>query len=354
MPAGATPAEGREDDMLIETDTRPAETGQATAEGPDRRIPHDDEEFVRLADPYRRELLVHCYRMLGSIHDAEDLVQETYLRAWRSYERFEGRSSLRVWLYRIATSACLTALEHRSRRLLPTGLGTPDTEVEWLQPLPESLAADPAAIVASRDWVRLAFIAALQHLSAKQRAVLILRDVMEWHAAEVADLLDTSTIAVNSMLRRARAQVEKAAPSDDELVEPDDPRRRILLERYTTAFENADISGLLQLLRDDVVLEMPPNLEWFSGSAEVGRFLATNVLGTRPFLMVPITANGQPAAAGYLRGPDARWHAHAVQVLTIRASGIAHIVSFNDPDLFAGFGLPAVRDDAPGVGPWRA
>jgi RNA polymerase sigma-70 factor (ECF subfamily) len=364
-PVGATPADEREDDMMIDTNTRPAGSPEAAVEWPDPPTPRDDDEFIHRADPYRRELLVHCYRMLGSIHDAEDLVQETYLRAWRGYDRFEGRSSLRIWLYRIATSACLTALEHRSRRLLPTGLGAPSRdpqrplsaaggrEVQWIQPLPDTLAADPATIVASRDSVRLAFIAALQHLSAKQRAVLILRDVMEWRAAQVAEMLGITTIAVNSALRRARAQLEKAAPNHDELTEPDDPRRRVLLDQYTAAFENADIPGLLRLLHDEVVLEMPPQLAWFSGREDVMGFLAANVLGGRPFAMIATSANGQPAAAGYLGGPDGLWHAHALQVLTMSASGISHIVSFNDPGLFRSFGLPAVLHDAAGAGRWR-
>ncbi|ACU72550.1 RNA polymerase, sigma-24 subunit, ECF subfamily [Catenulispora acidiphila DSM 44928] len=354
---------------MIDTNAPPVRSPRADAQWTDPAAPRDDDEFVRRADPYRRELLVHCYRMLGSVHDAEDLVQETFLRAWRGYDRFEGRSSLRIWLYRIATSACLTALENRSRRVLPTGLGAPEkdaerplltvagSEVQWLQPLPDALASDPAAIVAVRDSVRLAFIAALQHLSAKQRAVLILRDVMDWHAAEVADLLDTTTIAVNSALRRARAQLEKAAPSHDELTEPDDPRRRDLLHQYTTAFENADVPGLLRLLRDDVVLEMPPNLAWFDGRTAVGTFLGANVLGRRAFTMVTTAANGQAAAAGYLAGRDGRRHAHAIQVLTATSSGISHIVSFNDPGLFAAFGLPAVLDGAQhgvaSAGPWR-
>jgi RNA polymerase sigma-70 factor, ECF subfamily len=322
------------------------------------------DEFTRLTDPFRPELLVHCYRMLGSIHDAEDQVQETYLRAWRSYEKFEGRSSLRFWLYRIATSACLTALEHRSRRLLPSGLGEPSDDpgeplypalagVEWVEPLPnprgDPLAADPAVIVASRGSVRLALIAALQHLPAKQRAVLILRDVLAWRAAEVADLLGTTTAAVNSALQRARAQLEQVVPVEDELAEPAEPHRRALLDEYMWAFENADISALLRLLRDDVALEMPPNRTWFTGRAAVGRFIAAKVFaGPGVTRMVRVTANGQPAAAVYRRGDDGAYHAHAVQVLIITDTGISRIISFNDPGLFGAFGLP-VTPDAAGV-----
>jgi RNA polymerase sigma-70 factor (ECF subfamily) len=318
----------------------------------------DNEEFTRLADPFRPELLVHCYRMLGSIHDAEDLVQETYLRAWRSYDSFEGRSSLRFWLYRIATSACLTALGHRSRRLLPSGLGAssddPDRPlslappgIEWVQPLPDPLSdpmtADPAAIVVSRGSVRLALIAALQHLPAKQRAVLILRDVLAWRAAEVADLLGTTTAAVNSALQRARAQLERVAPAEGELAEPAEPGHRALLDQYVSAFENADIAALLRLLRDDVALEMPPNRTWFAGRTAVGRFIAAKVFaGPGMTRMVRTTANGQPAVAAYVRAHDGVYHAHAVQVLTITHTGISRIVSFNDSGLFAAFGLPAI------------
>ena len=217
------------------------------------------EDFLPLAEPYRRELLAHCYRMLGSVHDAEDLVQETYLRAWRAYDRFEGRSSLRTWLYRIATNACLTALETRSRRPLPSGLGAPNAdpddalvqqaEVPWLEPIPDAMvagaAADPATIVTSRDSIRLALIAALQHLPPRQRAVLILCEVLRWRAAEVAEMLDTTTAAVNSALQRARAQIELAAPSEDAVTEPQTPDQRDLLERYVAAFESYDVNALV-------------------------------------------------------------------------------------------------------------
>src|SRR5215467_4362559 len=202
------------------------------------------DEFTTLAGQYRGELLAHCYRMLGSAEEAEDLVQETYLRAWRSYDGFAGRSSVRTWLYRIATNVCLTAIERRGRRPLPSGLGGPADdpraplvaapEVPWLQPFPGALLAgeqdDPAAVTVSRAGIRLAFVAALQFLSARQRAMLILRDVLEWPAADVAELLGTTTTAVNSGLRRARTQLARAMPAEDELAEPDDAVQRAVLE----------------------------------------------------------------------------------------------------------------------------
>src|SRR5215475_11997771 len=216
----------------------------------------DTADFARLTDPLRPELLAHCYRMLGSVHDAEDQVQETLIRAWRSYGDFEGRSSLRTWLYRIATNSCLRALENRARRPLPSGLGGPGTdpdrpvgrakdEIAWLQPFPDSMLgtgqADPASVVTSRAGLRLALIAALQYLPPRQRAVLILRDVLDWRATEVADVLGTSTAAVNSALQRARTQLVTLAPAEDDIREPADPDVQDRLARYAAAFESADV-----------------------------------------------------------------------------------------------------------------
>jgi RNA polymerase sigma-70 factor, ECF subfamily len=314
------------------------------------------EDFTSSTDRFRGELLAHCYRMLGSAEEAEDLVQETYLRAWRSFDGFEGRASMRTWLYRIATNVCLTAIERRGRRPLPSGLGAPaqDTEtplapaseVPWLQPFPDALLAtgageDPAAVAVSRAGIRLAFVAALQHLSARQRAMLILRDVLEWPAAQVAELLGTTTTAVNSGLRRARAQLAQALPAEDELAEPAEPARRVLLERFATAFENADTGALAELLRQDVALEMPPAPTWFAGRATVLRFFATHALDVPGrFRLVPVMANGQPAFAVYQRGLDGAYHADAVTVPTVTATGIARIVTFRSPGLFTVFGLP--------------
>ncbi|MFI5083369.1 MAG: sigma-70 family RNA polymerase sigma factor [Streptosporangiales bacterium] len=314
------------------------------------------EEFTGLTGRFRGELLAHCYRMLGSAEEAEDLVQETYLRAWRSYEGFEGRASVRTWLYRIATNACLTAIERRGRRPLPSGLGGPagdpeapvvaGPEVPWLQPLPDALLAgeqtDPASVAVSREGIRLAFVAALQYLSARQRAVLIMRDVLQWPAAEAAELLGMTTTAVNSGLRRARAQLAEVLPAEDELAEPADPVRRALLDRFAAAFENADVSGLAELLREDVALEMPPLLTWFAGRADVTRFFASSPVFAAPgqLRLVPVMANGQPSFAAYQREPDGAYRAYAITVPTVTATGIAQIVTFFNPDLFGSFGLP--------------
>jgi RNA polymerase sigma-70 factor (ECF subfamily) len=329
----------------------------------------DSEDFVRLTDPFRPELLAYCYRMLGSVHDAEDLVQEVMLRAWRSYGGFEGRASLRTWLYRIATNTCLRALENRGRRPLPSGLSGPAhgpdaplgaalPEVAWLQPIPDALfgaaPADPASIVDSRAGMRLALIAALQYLPARQRAVLILRDVLGWRGAEVAGLLGVSAAAANSLLQRARAHIEQAAPAEDELIEPADPDRRALLDRYATAFQNADITALMRLLAADAVYEMPPIPTWFAGRRVIGRFLASRIPANPADIQgITTAANGQPALATYLRGGDGLLRPHALQVLTVAASHITRVTSFQDSGLFPAFGLPDALSAAE-VDPERA
>lgn len=307
-------------------------------------------EFARLTDPFRSELLGYAYRMLGGPHDAEDAVQETFLRAWQARGQFAGRSSLRTWLYRITTNVCLRALERSARRPLPSGLGTPDHDEEtpWLQPVPDAWLrpadADPAARAVARSSVRLAFVAALQHLPARQRAVLVLRDVFAWPAADVAALLGVSVASVTSALQRARTQLERVAPVEDDLHDPADPGRRALVEQYAAAFEKADVDTLVRLLRHDVVWEMPPLPQWFAGREPVGRFLATVVFGVAgSWQTVPTAANGRPALATYLTGPDGRSHAHALQVLEPTASGIASVVAFLDPALFEVFGLPTSR-----------
>ena len=321
-----------------------------------------DAEFAALAEPFRPELLAHCYRILGSIHDAEDLVQETYLRAWRAFGRFEGRSSVRRWLYKIATMACLTALQTRSRRPLPSGLGAPSDDhrvavaprepsVAWLQPAPDALfgTGDPASIVAGRTGVRLAFIAALQVLPARQRAVLTLRDVLAFRTAEVAEMLDTTDAAVDSALRRARAHLAEAGPIEDDLAEPDEETRRTLLDSYVDAFTRADPDALVNLLRADVEMEMPPIPTWFTGRRAVVGFLATRVLRREgQWRMVPTRANSQPALVAYTHAGDGRYEAYGIQVLTLVGARISRITAFNDPSLVPTFGLaPAFSATAP-------
>ena len=314
----------------------------------------DRREFTRSTEPFRRELLAHCYRMLGSVDDAEDLVQETYLRAWRSFDRFEGRSSLRTWLYQIASNACLTAMEQRARRPLPSGLGSPDEEAGvppaaaqsdavWLQPIPDVLVrperADPAAIAVSRESLRLALIASFQYLPPRQRAVLLLRDVLAFPAAEVAEILGTTTTAVKSALQQARGRLADVAPAADQVAEPAEPGARALLDRYIRAFETADAAALKQLLRRDATLEMPPSAAWFTG----GRAIAEAVSGLGSpgdWRMLAVAANGQPAAAAYHREPDGSYRAYGIVVLTPTTTGIARLVVFADPGLFDRFGLP--------------
>jgi RNA polymerase sigma-70 factor, ECF subfamily len=315
-------------------------------------VPAQD-DFIEQAAPFRAELIAHCYRMLGSVHDAEDLVQETYLRGWRGYESFEERAALRTWLYRIATTACLRALENRARRVLPAGLGDgsvdPDTDIDadggsyqWLEPLPDTFT--PETAVTARQSVRLAIATALQELPARQRAVLILRDVVQFSAAEVAELLETTPAAVNSALQRARAHLADVAPNEDDVSEPDDAHRRELLDRYCAAFENADLAALTELLQTDVRLEMPPLPVWFTGRDAVTRFLA-RVAFTEPgdVVLVPTAANGQPAVAEYRRTPDGVMRAHSIHVITTGDTGIAGLTVFLDPTLFSRFGLPPTR-----------
>lgn len=313
-----------------------------------------DDEFLVKAEPHRRELLAHCYRMTGSLHDAEDLVQETYLRAWKAYSGFKGQSSLRTWLYRIATNTCLTALEGRQRRPLPTGLGQPSSdaageltenrEVPWLEPLPDG-ASDPSTIVGSRESVRLAFIAALQHLSPRQRAVLVLRDVLQWKAAEVANAIGTSTAAVNSLLQRARAQLDAVGPSEDEqLAEPDSPETKDLLDRYIAAFEAYDIDELVKMFTDEAIWEMPPFDGWYQGPEAIVTLTRVHCPAEGPGDMrfIRTTANGQPAAALYMRNKETGVHeAFQLHVMDMKPQGVSHVVAFLDTSLFEKFGLPA-------------
>jgi RNA polymerase sigma-70 factor (ECF subfamily) len=320
--------------------------------------------LAEASEAYRGELLAHCYRMLGSLHDAEDIVQETMLRAWRFAGGYdESRGSVRTWLYRIATNACLSYLEGRQRRVLPVDLSGPShlpdvakieerLEVPWLEPFPDALVltGDPSAVVEARESIRLAFIAALQHLPPRQRAVLILRDVLAMPAAEVAPLLETSVASVNSALQRARAQLAAASPSadGDGLVQPSDEESRDLLDRYTSAFTTMDVEALKGTLREDALLQMPPFGEWFLGRDAIGEFLATGFARGGSFRCTPMRANGQPALGVYRRRNDDAHRFNQVQVLTMTETGIARIDAFLVSTLYAPFGLPAVLEDERG------
>ncbi|OBH30924.1 RNA polymerase subunit sigma-70 [Mycobacterium sp. E342] len=317
-------------------------------------VPAAGGDFSAHAEPYRRELLAHCYRMTGSLHDAEDLVQETLLRAWKAYDRFEGKSSMRTWLHRIATNTCLTALEGRQRRPLPTGLGAPSSdptaelherrEVPWLEPLPDLAndPADPSVIVGSRESVRLAFVAALQHLSPRQRAVLLLREVLQWRAAEVAEAVGTTTTAVNSLLQRARSQLGAVGPSSgDRLAAPDSPETQDLLARYIAAFETYDIDGLVELFTAEAIWEMPPYAGWYRGAGDIITLIHQQCPAESPgdMRLLPLVANGQPGAAMYMRAGEIHVP-FQLHVLDVRGDRVSHVVAFLDEALFAKFGLP--------------
>jgi RNA polymerase sigma-70 factor (ECF subfamily) len=338
-------------------------------------------DLAQASEAYRPELLAHCYRMLGSPHDAEDVVQETMLRAWRFKDGYdESRGAVRTWLYRIATNACLSFLEGKRRRALPVDLGGPSSvtnvanlraspEITWLEPFPDSwliagpdgpggpgaaggLGADPGAVIEARDGIRLAFVAALQHLPPRQRAVLILRDVLAMPAAEAAGLLETSVASVNSALRRARAQLAAVSPAADGsgLAEPTDAASRDLLERYMAAFAALDVAALLKTLREDALLQMPPYPQWFLGRDAVGEFLATAFARGGSYRLTLTRANGQPAVVTYARRHDRPGHEGAhrflnLQVLTPASDGIARIDVFRDSALCGKFGLPVILPD---------
>jgi RNA polymerase sigma-70 factor, ECF subfamily len=313
----------------------------------------DERAFRSLIEPHRRELKAHCYRMAGSLHDAEDLLQESLLKAWRSIGAFEGRSSLRTWLYRVTTTACLDALASRSARVLPASLGPAvsaseahgpadsDSDIPWLEPCPSDLYGDsssPEAQLSAKQSVSLAFLVALQKLSPKQRAVLILRDVLGYRAEECAEMLDGSVASVNSALQRAR----EAVGSDDE--PPAQPADTSMLQRYMRAWEQADVSSLVALLREDATLMMPPLSYWLQGTRDIAASLTAMVLPPQArgvFRLVPIEANGLPAMAAYRRDDaTSTYLPFAIQVLQPSPDGIAAITAFLDPSLFALFGLP--------------
>jgi RNA polymerase sigma-70 factor (ECF subfamily) len=309
-----------------------------------------DEEFA----VQRGALVAHCYRMLGSLHDAEDAVQETYLRAWRGQGDFEGRASVKTWLYRIATNVCLNLLQHSSRRVVPSALGAPGNdptekfgqalEVPWLEPFPDQLlGADPATIVGDRQSLRLAMVAAMQHLPPRQRAVLILREVLTWPAADVATLLDTTTTAVNSSLQRARAELARLRPREDELSEPDEPVRRAMLDEFSKAIETKDLAVLEGLFTADARWEMPPIPTWFAGRRDVLRLLDAKLRpGPDRRVIRETSANGQPAFAQYIADETGAFHAHSIKVLTLTPAGISAVLAFHQPELFPAFGLPLI------------
>jgi RNA polymerase sigma-70 factor (ECF subfamily) len=316
----------------------------------------ETDRFEAATAPYRRELLAHCYRMTGSLAEAEDLVQETYMRAWRAFDRFEGRSSVRTWLYRIATNVCLTAVSRDRRRPLPSGLGLPSRdpsappeptpgELMWLEPVPDHLViderGDPAEVAAARQRVRLALVAGGQLLAPRQRAAFFLCDVLALPAAEAATVLDLSVGAVKSLLQRARARLADVEVTDDDLAEPADRGARRVLDRYMAAFERSDMAAIERLLADDATLEMTGTTTWFSGKVTCVPFIAAQAIGrSGDWRMLPVAANGQLAAAAYHHADDGAYYPFAIVVLAITSTHLSRISLFADPALFLRFDLP--------------
>ncbi|GAA2371839.1 sigma-70 family RNA polymerase sigma factor [Streptomyces cuspidosporus] len=308
---------------------------------------------------HRTELTGYCYRMLGSAFEAEDAVQETMVRAWRGLDRFEGRSALRSWLYRIATNVCLDMLSGSRRRARPmdltsvgtasSSLGPPLPETAWIGPAPDSRVVtedgDPAELAAQRESVRLAFVAALQHLAPRQRAVLILREVLAWKASEVAELLDTTVVSVNSALQRARATIAASGISATDPVRPLDEEQRALLARYVDAFERYDLDSLTSLLHEDATLSMPPYSLWMRGHADIRQWFLGTGIGCCGSRLIPTVANGSPAFGQYRPASDGGHEPWALQVVEVSAGRITALNSFLDTArLFPLFGLPARLD----------
>ncbi len=335
-----------------------------TATDPSHHAQSPERAFERLAEPYRREIKLHCYRMLGSMHEAEDLVQETYLRAWRSFDSFEG-GSFRAWLYRIATNACLNAIESRrsAQRLLPDQHGPsitqmpdggPATEIAWLEPYPDAHlegiaddAPDPEARYAAREAVQLAFVATIQQLPPRQRATLLLCDVLGWAATEAATLLGGSTASINSALQRARETLGKRYPDGRPQITPKPTLvQQQLLGRYLQAWEGHDLDGFVALLKEDATYTMPPWRQWYAGREAIRFFFATAWQACRGMRLVPTSANGQPAFAVYARSDaDPRLTANAIHVLAFEHDMISSLTLFLEPGLFPAFGLPLVLPD---------
>jgi len=313
-----------------------------------------DETLAEL-EPYRRELTGHCYRMLGSAFEAEDAVQETLLRARRSFDRFEGRSAVRSWLYRIATNVCLDALNGRKRRELPVDMGPASSadrklgdalpEDAWIEPVPDTRVmpsgGDPADVALARESIRLAFVAALQHLPPRQRAVLILREVLRWHADEVAELLDTSVPSVNSALQRARATLASKQVDGGEPADPLDAEQAALLKRYVDAFERYDMDALTALLHDDAKWSMPPYELWLQTNEDVVNWCLGPGIGCKGSRLMPTMANGMFAFGQYKPDPDGGLEPWSLQVVELSGGGIAGITFFLDTErYFPLFGLP--------------
>jgi len=309
-------------------------------------------------EEYRRELTGYCYRMLGSAFEAEDAVQETLLRAWRSYGRFEGRSSLRSWLYRIATNVCLDLLANRKRRGRPMELGAaqsadtplppPIEETAWIEPVPDARVlsdGDPADVALARESIKLAFMAALQHLPPKQRAVLILREVLRWRASEVAELLDTSVAAVNSALQRARETMEARNSSLDDPVRPMDEQSQQLLARYVDAFESYDMDALTALLHQDATWNMPPYAMWLNTHRDVVAWCLGPGIGCKGSRLVPVNVNGSLGFGQYKPGAQGRLEPWSIQVVEMANGKISGLTFFLDTErFFPLFGLPPSLD----------
>ncbi|HEY6892384.1 MAG TPA: sigma-70 family RNA polymerase sigma factor [Solirubrobacter sp.] len=296
-------------------------------------------DYEALVEPHRRELHAHCYRMLGSVQDAEDALQDALLRAWKSLDRFEGRSSARSWLYRIATNTCLDAIARRPKRVLPIDYDdAPAGETIWLEPCPDALAEG----YEQRESIELAFIAALQHLPANQRAVLILREVLNFSAKEVAEMLDTTPASVNSAMQRARVSVDERLPERSQqqtLATLDDDEIRALVERYMEAWDRGDVDAVVAMLAEEATFSMPPNAQWYRGREAIRAFLPTGPLSI-PRIFVPTRANGQLAFGTY-KLIDGEWIANAIHVITIDTQReITDAVAFLDASLFPRFGLP--------------
>jgi RNA polymerase sigma-70 factor, ECF subfamily len=319
-----------------------------------------DSDVMERLEEHRTELTAYCYRMLGSAFEAEDAVQDTFVRAWRSFEGFEGRSSLRSWLYRIATNVCLSMLGASQRRARPMDLASPATadtplpaplpETTWIEPMPDSRVlptdGDPAELAVTRDSVRLAFVAALQHLPPRQRAVLILREVLRWRADEVADLLDTTVVSVNSALQRARSTLASTQVSQESATDALDDEHRALLNRYLDAFESYDMDALTALLHEDAVWSMPPHSLWLQTHDDIRRWCLGPGIACRGSRLLPIEVNGSRGFAQYKPGPGGGYDPWSLQVLEVSGDRLSGITFFLDTArFFPLFGLPTHLDD---------